>query len=114
MTPKPSVVNLIIETLGLQTPRGRIIFFITITIGVFLAPYSWLEHLSIWQYLHIPSPSIGLTRAYWLLLHLDPVEAWRRNPLIYLIVAIGAPILIRDCLKLWYNYRATRTRSSAD
>ena len=63
---------------------------------IFIVPYHWLNNLSLWQLLDIPSPSIGLTRAYWKLIHLDPVGAFERNALIYVVIAIGLPILIVD------------------
>jgi hypothetical protein len=88
--------SLLVEVIGLQTPRGRLLFFAAVTFVVFVMPYSALSHLSIWQALHVPSPSIGLTRAYWKLLHGDPVGAWHRNHLIYLVLAVGLPLLARD------------------
>lgn len=106
--------GLAVEIIGLQTARGRLLFFGIVTLLVFLAPYEMLGNLSIWQHLGIPSPSIGLTRAYWKLIHLDPAGAWERNKLIYLILAVGIPLLLRDCYLLWYNNQASRTRSSAD
>lgn len=88
------------QTIGLQTPGGRLLFFAVATLAIFLAPYDWLAGLSLWQRLGIPSPSIGLTRAYWHLLHLDPGAAWQRNPLIYVVLAVGLPLLARDVYAL--------------
>jgi hypothetical protein len=90
----------------LQSARGRLLFFIIITAAVFIAPYDWLGHLSLWQALHIPSPSIGLTRAYHLLLHGDIVGAWRRNQLIFIVLIIGAPLLLRDTWLVLKQYSA--------
>lgn len=94
------MVKLVIETIGLQTPRGRLLFFGTASVLVFCVPYRLLEGLSLWQRLDIPSPSIGLTRAYRHVLHMDVAAAWQRNPLIFLVITIGAPILARDCYLL--------------
>jgi hypothetical protein len=81
---------------GLQSPRGRLLFFAVITIAVFVVPYDWLAHLSLWQALHIPAPSIGLTRAYHLLLHGNIAGAWRRNELIFPIIGVGTVVLGND------------------
>lgn len=90
----------LIQTIGLSSPKGRLIFLATVTVLVFAAPYDWLAHLSIWQHLGIPSPSIGLTRAYWKLVHLDPVGAWQRNPLIYAVLFCLAIIIISDVRRI--------------
>jgi hypothetical protein len=102
----------LIEIIGLQTARGRLLFFAVASIAIFLAPYSFLSRLSIWQHLGWDSaPSIGLTRAYWHLMHLDVSAAWVRNPLIFAVLLIGLPMLARD------GYRTakwlTRRRLSA-
>ena len=89
------------EIIGLQTPRGRLLFFALISSAIFVAPYDVLAHLSLWQRLGIPSPSIGLTRAYWHILHLDFGAAWHRNRLIYPVLAIGLPLLARDAYRLY-------------
>lgn len=94
-------MKLLIEIIGLQTPRGRLLFFAIVSLAVFISPFEWLSNLSIWQRLDIPSPSIGLTRAYWHLLHLDPVSAWQRNKLIFLVIAFGSVILLRDAYMLF-------------
>jgi hypothetical protein len=89
------------ETVTLQTPRGRLLAFALLSLLIYCARYSWLAHLSLWQDLGWrTAPSIGLTRAYWLLLHGHPVLAWRRNSLIYAVLAVGVPLLGYDCLKL--------------
>ncbi|MBL8159060.1 DUF2752 domain-containing protein [Candidatus Saccharibacteria bacterium] len=94
------------EALGLQSPRGRLMVFTVLSVAVLLAPYEWLAHLSIWQALGIPSPSIGLTRAYHLLLHGDVAGAWQRNPLIFLVLAIGLPMLAFDAGRVFQQWRA--------
>ncbi len=88
------------EAIGLQTPRGRLFFFGCATGAIMCVPYSWLTHLSLWQALHIPAPSIGLTRAYWLLIHGHPTAAWHRNRYIYLVLAIGLTLLAIDLLRI--------------
>lgn len=92
--------SVLIETVGLLTPRGRLIFFGITSSAIFLAPYSWLSNLSLWQYIGIQSPSIGLTRAYWRVLHGDLVGAYERNWLILAVLAIGLPLLAIDLIKL--------------
>ncbi len=90
-------MSLLLEVIGLQTPRGRLICIGIITLLVFIAPYSWLAHLSLWDRLGWHSaPSIGLTRAYWLLLHGHPRASWHRNWLIYPVLVVFIPLLFRD------------------
>lgn len=86
-------------------------FFGLITLSVFFVPFDWLAQLSVWQALGVPSPSIGLTRAYWLLIHGDPVAAWERNKLIFLVLAVGIPLLARDAF-LIIKSRYTDNESS--
>lgn len=95
--------QLLTELFGLQTPRARLSVFLVLSLLIYLAPYQWLAHLSLWQALHIPSPSIGLTRAYHLLLHGDFAGAWERNRLIFVVVAIGVPLLVKDIFLLIYR-----------
>lgn len=95
--------RLLFEVVGLQTPRGRLIFFALASLAIFVVPFHLLGQLSIWQRLGIPAPSIGLTRAYWHLLHLDPGAAWDRNPLIFAVLAVGLPLLAKDAYKLHKN-----------
>jgi hypothetical protein len=84
------------EIIGLQSPRGRLLFFAVITLIIFVSPYDWFAKLSLWQHLGVPSPSIGLTRAYWLFIHFDPIGAWERNKLIYAVLLVGLPLLLKD------------------
>ncbi|MBC7581821.1 DUF2752 domain-containing protein [Aeromicrobium sp.] len=92
--------QLALEILSLSSPRGRLLAFSLATVAIYFSHYHWLDHLSIWGHLGIPSPSIGLTRAYWLLIHGHPVASWHRNPLIYLVLAVGIPLLLMDMLWL--------------
>lgn len=89
-----------VETIGLQTPRGRLLFFGIVSGLMYVIPYSWLAHLSLWQYIGVNSPSVGLTRAYWLLLHGSVTEAFVRNPLIFVVIALGLPLLCMDVFLL--------------
>lgn len=100
----------ITEIIGLQTPRGRVICFLAASAAIFVAPYDWLAGLSLWQRLGIDAPSIGLTRAYWHILHLDPVAAWQRNRLIFVVLAIGLPMLARDAF-VWYYGRQSSVQA---
>lgn len=99
------IASIVIEIVGLQTARGRLLFFAIVSMGIFFAPYDWLAHLSIWQHLGIPAPSIGLTRAYWRLMHGDIIGAYHRNPLIFAVLVIGLPLLAMDIYKLWGQRR---------
>ena len=102
--------KLFIEIVSLQTPRGRLIFFGIVSLLVFIAPYEWLANLSLWQRLGFESaPSIGLTRAYWHVLHLDFYAAWERNKLIYVVLAIGLPLLARDILLVLRQKKANNS-----
>jgi hypothetical protein len=96
----------LLEIVGLQTPRGRLAFFGIASLLIFVAPYSWLAHLSLWQHLGLPAPSIGLTRAYWQVLHLHFAAAWQRNHLIYVVLALGLPLLAWDAVKVWRRFKS--------
>ncbi len=90
-----------VEIISLSTPRGRLLFFIILTSIIFITPYRYLSGLSLWQRIGWDwAPSIGLTRAYHLLIHGNLTGAWHRNPLIYLIISIGTVILFIDVYKL--------------
>lgn len=88
--------KVLLETIGLSTARGRLIFFVVLSVVVFLMPPRWPVTFSVWQRLHVPSPSIGLTRAYRHLLHGDVRAAWQQNKLIFAVVAIGGLVLLKD------------------
>lgn len=94
--------RLFLEIISLQTPRGRLIFFGTVSLLIFIAPYVLLSQLSLWQRLGFESaPSVGLTRAYWHVMHLDFAAAWERNRLIYFVLAVGLPLLAHDVYRVW-------------
>lgn len=95
-------MSVVSEFVGLNSPRGRITVIGLITVLVFLAPYRWLGNLSLLQALGWHSaPSIGLTRAYHLLLHGHFDAAWTRNHLIYPVVLIFGSIIVSDCFKIF-------------
>lgn len=100
-------MKLLIETITLQSPRGRLIVASLTHLVLFLVPYSWLANLSLYKLLGLDwAPSIGLTRSYWLLLHGNLTGAWERNWLIFPILAVMWSIVALDiysCLKAKVN-----------
>ncbi len=94
-------LSLIIEIISLQSPRGRIMFFVLASASICMVPYSLLSGLSLWQRLGVDSPSIGLTRAYWQVMHFNFSAAWARNPLIFVVIGIGLPLLLLDARKIY-------------
>lgn len=106
--------KLIVEIVTLSTAKGRLLFFALTTLIVFFVPYSWLNNLSLWQRLGWHSaPSIGLTRSYHLIIHGDPVAAWHRNPLIYLVLLIWLAIMTKDLVEIMRNTN-TETEPETD
>lgn len=94
-------MNVFLETISLQTARGRLIFAGIANCLLLVVPYHWLDNLSIYKHLGVHSPSIGLTRAYWLLIHGHLAESWSRNWLIFPVIAVGWSIVALDI----YNIR---------
>ena len=93
--------QLTLEALTLASARGRLASFSVLSAAIYLSHYHWLDHLSLWGNLGFSrAPSIGLTRAYWLLLHGQPGAAWHRNWLIYIVLAVGIPLLLKDLAAL--------------
>lgn len=87
----------LIEIISLSTPMGRLICFLFVTCIVFLSRYHWLANLSLWQRIGWEwAPSIGLTRAYWLVLHGHIGAAWQRNWLIFPVMLIVGILIIKD------------------
>lgn len=107
------LTRIALQTIGLSSPKGRLLFFALVTSGVFFAPYSWLGHLSLWQLLQIPSPSIGLTRAYWKFLHLDFAGAWHRNALIYAVLVVVIAIVAKDIYTLLHARRTSPKKAAS-
>lgn len=95
--------KLVLEILTLQSPRGRLIAAALVHLVLYIVPYAWLANLSLYKLVRLDwVPSIGLTRAYWLLLHGDLAAAWQQNPLIFPILAVMWSIVALDvyrCLK---------------
>jgi Protein of unknown function (DUF2752) len=90
-----------LRVLNLDSPTKRLATWAVLSTIIFLAPFSWLQHLSLWQRLGLDwAPSIGLTRAYWHLLHGNPASAWQINPLIYAVITVGLPMLGRDICRV--------------
>lgn len=86
------------ELASLQTRGARLAVIACLTLAIYVVPYQTLEHarLSLYERAGIPSPSIGLTRAYWKLIHGDPIGAWERNKLIYLVMLVLCVMFIHD------------------
>jgi len=104
--------KLIVEIVTLSTAKGRLLFFVLATLIVYFVPYSWLNNLSLWQRLGWDSaPSIGLTRSYYLLIHGNPIGAWHRNSLIYIVLVVWLVIMVKDIAELMRN---TYTKTEPD
>jgi hypothetical protein len=68
-----------------------------LTAVIYIVPFSWLANLSMYKAIGFEqAPSIGLTRAYWFLLHGKLHEAVAMNHLIFFVLAIGVPMLLYD------------------
>ncbi|GEM_PF-1660703 len=93
---QPSKTDLLFEIIGLQTARGRVLFFGIVSICVYLLPVNTLKNFSLWNLLDIHSPSIGLTRAYHYVLHGDFAKAWEQNDFIFVVLIVGIPIIVKD------------------
>lgn len=99
-----SKVNLkthFLNTVGLQTPIARLGVIGIGTLGLYVISYSALlklPTLSVFSRLQIPSPSIGLTRAYWYLIHGQFANAWRMNKLIYIVAVVLVVLVTKDIL----------------
>jgi predicted PurR-regulated permease PerM len=100
----------ILSILTLSKPEYRLGFFAAATLVIFVVPYEFLDRakLSLYERMHIPSPSIGLTRAYWRVIHGDFRGAWERNKLIYLVLAVWVCIMIFDVYAVFSKHRASK------
>lgn len=97
--------KILIEAITLQSPRGRIIIATTVHFVLAIVPYSWLANLSLYKLIGIDwAPSIGLTRAYWLLLHGDLAGAWQRNALLFPVLAVMWSIVALDVYKIFNQH----------
>lgn len=107
------IQNALVELISLSTPRSRLCLWAIATIAIFILPYRFFENISLWQRLGWDTaPSIGLTRAYWLLIHGDIIAAWHRNRYIYAVVAVGAVILTIDVYKIIKNMQIGNANNS--
>lgn len=107
--------KLVVEIVTLSTPRGRVIFAVLANSIIFTSKYQMLGNLSLYQRLGLDwVPSIGLTRAYWLLLHGDFVGAWERNWLIFPVMMIGWSIVALDVYKIFKSSLARGWESSSN
>lgn len=98
-----------LSAVTLATPEARLGVWLTLSLAIYFVPYRWLENLSLLKFLGWESaPSIGLTRAYRLLLHGQLDEAWAMNPLIVVVLVIGVPLLTADFIKVTRNLRLHR------
>lgn len=91
------------DLIGLQTPPARLAVFSSITLFLVVIPYHTLLSIptvSVFARVGIHSPSIGLTRAYWYVLHGQFQNAWQMNKLIFLVVPIVLALVVRDLLML--------------
>ncbi len=103
--PLAKASQILVEVIGLQTPRGRLFAFTLGSTIIYLLPYHVVGQFSLWQRLGWTSaPSIGLTRAYWLLMHGQADAAWNRNWLIYPIIFVVVIIVGRDMYKLFRSF----------
>lgn len=90
-----------LELLSLNSPQSRLFWWAFLTFSIFVVPYHWLEDLSLYKTIGWESaPSIGLTRAYWLLIHGNPDAAVAMNSLILVVLVVGLPLLAVDALQL--------------
>lgn len=104
------LAQLFVETIGLSSARGRIIFFLIVSGAIFVWPPTGPFTLSVWQHLGVESPSIGLTRAYRRLLHGEFTQAWQQNKIIFIVVAVGIVVLAKDVIALVNNSKQASLR----
>jgi hypothetical protein len=64
-----------------------------------------LPQFSIFATLGLPSPSIGLTRAYWKLLHGDIAGAVRQNLMVVPVAITIGGIIIADGARILHSWR---------
>lgn len=103
----------LLRVLTLSTPQARLTIWAALTGLIYVAPFQLLANLSLLERLGWESaPSIGLTRAYWLVLHGRLEEAYSMNRLIYLVLAIGLPMLALDAVRIFRNMRDSRRPGS--
>lgn len=99
----------VLNILGLQTPAARLFVILGASSVIYLIGYQSListPTLSVYSRLGIPSPSIGLTRAYWLLIHGDFAGAWQMNKLIIVVAPVVLGLVLFDLYKSFSVFRA--------
>lgn len=85
----------------MATPQARLSLWALLTLIIYFARFNWLTNLSLYKFIGWESaPSIGLTRAYWLVLHGKLDAALDMNRLIIVVLIIGIPLLILDAYRL--------------
>jgi hypothetical protein len=98
--------DILTEIITLSTPRGRVVFTSVASLIILAVPFQWLAGLSLWQRLGLDwAPSIGLTRAYWWLIHGRPHDAVTLNWLIIPVVGISVLLLAKDMRQIWTQGR---------
>jgi hypothetical protein len=98
-------IEIILEIITLRTARGRLFFALFAHIILMIIPYAWLQDLSLYKKIRVNSPSIGLTRAYWLILHGELIDAWQRNWMIFPVLAVGWSIVILDIYQIYLRIK---------
>lgn len=91
----------LLEIITLQSARGRLGFAALAHTIILAVPFGWLSNLSLYKALGLDwMPSIGLTRAYWQLLHGHLTAAWEQNWLIFPVITVGWLIIVLDIYRL--------------
>lgn len=104
--------------IGLQTPQARLAVITGVSIALRFVSYENLikaPSISLYSHLGLPSPSIGLTRAYWLLIHGNFKAAWNMNKLVYLVGFVLFGIVVADITRLLKqgNYTGNKKKSTS-
>ncbi len=111
-----SLRNRAVNLIGLQTPPARLFVVLGGSLFLLIIPYNLLVSMpsvSLFSNTGINSPSIGLTRAYWLLLHTRISDAWAMNPLIFLAIIPITYIATSDTRLIVKSYRARKGTTEA-
>ncbi|MDB5185618.1 MAG: hypothetical protein JWL85_141 [Candidatus Saccharibacteria bacterium] len=98
-----SILDFSTEVISLRSLRGRLIFMAGVSAFAYLMPVSALAHLSLWGNIGIPSPSIGLTRAYHHVLHGNFAAAYHQNWLIFVVIVVVLLIIMKDVYNVRYQ-----------
>lgn len=102
----------LISLISLQTPISRILVIASITTFLYIVRYQTLlsiPTISVYSRLNLPLPSIGLTRAYWFLIHGKYYSAWQMNKLIYLVALVIFIIIVIDSTNLILSLKNKKT-----